>query len=80
MDALVIGVTAASQVARPFPMRAVATSGSYARGGTIAGRRYAHLSDPRTLSPGTDPTRAATAVAPDCLTANALSTAACVLD
>jgi thiamine biosynthesis lipoprotein ApbE len=59
---------------------AVATSGSYARGFAVAGRRYSHLIDPRTLRPAADGGRAATVVAPDCVTANALATAACVLE
>ncbi|HEX4795328.1 MAG TPA: DUF2271 domain-containing protein [Humisphaera sp.] len=58
---------------------AVATSGSYARFFTINGKRYSHLLDPRTLSPIDDPSRSATVVANDCVTANAISTASCVL-
>ena len=63
-----------------FPLRdaAVATSGSYARSFTIGDRRYSHLIDPRTLRPAGSGL-AATVVAPDCVTANALSTAAAVL-
>ncbi len=64
-----------------FPLRdaAVATSGGYARNFTVGPRRYSHLIDPRTLRPlATD--RAATVVAADCVSANALSTALCVLD
>jgi FAD:protein FMN transferase len=51
---------------------AVATSGSYERG---AG----HIVDPRTGKTGCG-ARAATVIAPDAVTANALSTALCVLD
>lgn len=57
---------------------AVATSGGYARYFTIAGQRYSHVIDPRTLR-AVDRLAGATVVAADCLTANALSTAACVL-
>ncbi len=57
---------------------AVATSGGYARYFTIAGKRYSHLIDPRTLQ-AIDWLASVTVVAADCLTANALSTAACVL-
>jgi thiamine biosynthesis lipoprotein len=56
---------------------AVATSGGYARGFTIGGRRFSHLIDPRTqwpLAVG----GSATVVAPDAVTANALSTAASI--
>lgn len=63
-----------------FPLReaAVATSAGYARSFLIDGRRYSHLIDPRTLRP-IDAGANATIVAGDCLTANALSTAAAVL-
>ena len=58
---------------------AVATSGGYARFYEVAGRRYSHVLDPRTgwVAGGT---ASATVVAPDCVTANALATAACVLE
>ena len=56
----------------------MATSGGYARYCTIAGRRFSHIIDPRSLWPVDDLT-SATVAAGDCLTANALSTAACVL-
>ena len=57
---------------------AVATSGGYARYRELGGRRYSHLLDGRTgwVAEGA---LSATVVAPDCLTANALATAACVL-
>jgi thiamine biosynthesis lipoprotein len=57
---------------------AVATSGGYARFYDIGGRRYSHLIDPRTLAPAEE-LASATVVAGDCVTANALATAACVL-
>jgi thiamine biosynthesis lipoprotein ApbE len=57
---------------------AIATSGGYARPLTIAGRHYSHLIDPRTLQPVPVET-AATVCAPDCVTANALATTACIL-
>ncbi len=57
---------------------AIATSGGYMRFYRIGGDRYSHVLDPRTLRP-VDHIASATVVARDCLTANALSTAACVL-
>ena len=57
---------------------AVATSGGYSRYVNIAGQRYSHIIDPRTLQPASQ-VSSATVVAVDCLTANALSTAASVL-
>jgi len=57
---------------------AVATSGGYARYFTLAGQRFSHLISPLTLQPLHSLT-AATVVAADCVTANALSSAACVL-
>jgi FAD:protein FMN transferase len=57
---------------------AVATSGDYSRFVTVAGERRSHILDPRTLEPARL-LRSATMVAADCLTANALSTAANVL-
>jgi thiamine biosynthesis lipoprotein ApbE len=63
----------------PLRNAAIATSGGYARNFTVGARRYSHLIDPRTLRPlALD--RAATVVAADCVSANALSTALCVLD
>lgn len=64
-----------------FPLRdaAVATSGGYARFTTVAGERQSHLLDPRTLRPA-DLLASATVIAADCLTANALATAGCLLD
>ncbi|MEO5959552.1 MAG: DUF2271 domain-containing protein, partial [Opitutaceae bacterium] len=56
---------------------AVASSGGYARGYLVAGKRFSHLIDPRTgwaLEAG----GGATVVAQDCVTANALSTAASI--
>jgi thiamine biosynthesis lipoprotein len=57
---------------------AVATSGGYARFYNVGGRRYSHLIDPRTLYPAAE-LASATVVAADCVTANALATATCVL-
>lgn len=57
---------------------AVATSGGYARFFNVSGRRYSHLIDPRMLVPAEE-LASATVVANDCVTANALATAACVL-
>ncbi|HSI37296.1 MAG: DUF2271 domain-containing protein [Phycisphaerae bacterium] len=57
---------------------AVATSGGYLRNVTIRGQRYSHVIDGRTLRP-TAADVGVTVVAADCLTANAVSTAACAL-
>ena len=56
---------------------AVATSGGYARFTEVGGRRCSHLIDPRTLMP-VEGLGSGTVVAGDCVTANALATAACV--
>lgn len=58
--------------------QSVATSGSYARGFTIGGKRYSHILDPRTGRPVATE-QAATVVAKDTVTADALATALCVL-
>jgi thiamine biosynthesis lipoprotein ApbE len=57
---------------------AVATSGDYARYQLIAGRRYSHIIDPRTLQPVQQIT-SVTVVAADALDANALATAGSIL-
>lgn len=57
---------------------AVATSGGYARNFTISSQCHSHLISPLDLQP-LHPLAAATVVASDCVTANALSSAACVL-
>ncbi|MBI4662743.1 MAG: DUF2271 domain-containing protein [Verrucomicrobia bacterium] len=59
--------------------RAISVSGSYERFYTVAGRRYSHLLDPRTGFPAGGAVSAAV-VADDNVTANALSTALCVLN
>lgn len=56
---------------------AIATSGGYARFSRIDGRDYSHLIDPRTQW-AANTQLAASVVAPDTLTANALSTALAV--
>lgn len=58
--------------------RAIATSGGYRRGVTIAGRWYSHLVDPRTGYP-VGHILSATVVAPSATDAGALATASCVL-
>jgi thiamine biosynthesis lipoprotein ApbE len=58
--------------------RAVATSASYERFYTVAGRRYSHVLDPRTGRPA-EGIASATVVAADNVTANALATSLCVL-
>jgi thiamine biosynthesis lipoprotein ApbE len=57
---------------------AVATSGDYSRFMTHDGRRYSHIIDPRILRPASG-IRSASFVAADCVTANALATAATIL-
>lgn len=58
--------------------RAVATSGGYRRGVTVAGRHQSHLIDPRTALPATE-VASATVVAADAVEAGALATALGVL-
>lgn len=58
--------------------QAVATSGTYRRGLTIAGQWYSHLIDPRTGRP-VDHVQSATVVASNATDAGALATALCVL-
>jgi thiamine biosynthesis lipoprotein ApbE len=72
-----------SEAAEPFTSlevrdRSVATSGGAHRGWTIAGRRYAHIIDPRTGRPAGH-VASATVVAPDGADADALATALNVL-
>lgn len=57
---------------------AVATSGGYARGFTIAGTHRSHILDPRTGQP-CDGVLGASVLAADTATADALATALCVL-
>ena len=57
---------------------ALATSGGYRRGFALGGRRVSHLVDPRTGRP-VEQVASASVVAPDCATADALSTACSVL-
>jgi len=57
---------------------ALATSGGYRRGFVLDGRRVSHIVDPRTGQP-TEHIASASVIAPDCATADALSTAFSVL-
>jgi FAD:protein FMN transferase len=57
---------------------ALATSGGYRRGFLIDGRRVSHIIDPRTGRPA-ERVASASVIAPDCATADALSTAFCVM-
>ncbi|GJG87802.1 hypothetical protein tb265_29830 [Gemmatimonadetes bacterium T265] len=58
---------------------ALATSGGYRRGFRMGGRHVSHIVDPRTGRPA-DRVLSASVLAPDCATADALSTAFSVLD
>ncbi|MBT5902325.1 MAG: FAD:protein FMN transferase [Opitutaceae bacterium] len=57
----------------------VASSGNYQRGFVIDGQRYGHIIDPRTGRPTTNGLQQVTVVAPSCLQAGMLATAAFVL-
>lgn len=58
---------------------AVASSGNYQRGFVIDGQRYGHIIDPRMGRPTTNGLQQVTVVAPSCLQAGMLATAAFVL-
>lgn len=58
----------------------IAGSGGAFRHYDIAGERFSHLIDPRTLWPLRDVDRSAVVVARDCVSSNAVATAACILD
>jgi thiamine biosynthesis lipoprotein len=57
---------------------AVASSGGYKRGPTVAGARHSHILDPRTGRPA-DSVLGCSVLAPDAATADALATSLCVL-
>lgn len=84
--ALVVGITdprAPAENAPPLAVvrlrdAALATSGGYRRGAMVAGRTVSHILDPRTGRPA-ERVLSASVVAPDCATADALSTAFSVL-
>jgi len=59
--------------------QAVVTSGHYARGYTVEGRRFSHIIDPRTGWPVNERLASVTVVAPDAATADGLATALEVL-
>jgi thiamine biosynthesis lipoprotein len=59
--------------------QAVATSGDYFRSFTLDGRRYGHILNPRTGLPVGNGCQAVSVIAPDCVTAGILSTAAFIL-
>lgn len=59
--------------------QAVATSGDYFRSFTRDGRRYGHILDPRTGEPVSNGCQAVTVIAPTCVMAGILSTAAFIL-
>lgn len=57
----------------------VASSGNYQRGFVIDGQRYGHIIDPRSGRPTTNGLQQVTVVAPSCLQAGMLATAAFVM-
>ena len=59
--------------------QAVATSGDYFRSFTLDGRRYGHILDPRTGLPVSNGCQAVSVIAPNCVMAGILSTAAFIL-
>jgi len=59
--------------------RAVATSGDYFRSFTLGARRYGHILDPRSGLPVNNGCQAVSVIAPSCVMAGILSTAAFVL-
>jgi FAD:protein FMN transferase len=59
--------------------QAVATSGDYFRSFIHDGRRYGHIIDPRTGQPVRDGCQAVSVIAPNCVLAGVLSTAAFIL-
>jgi len=59
--------------------RSVATAGDYRRFFESEGRHYSHIIDPRTGWPVTHSTVSATAIAPDCMQADALATVLMVM-
>jgi thiamine biosynthesis lipoprotein len=59
--------------------QAVATSGDYFRSFTRDGRRYGHILDPRTGLPVSNGCQAVSVIAPNCVMAGILSTAAFIL-
>ena len=59
--------------------QAVATSGDYFRSYTCNGRRYGHILDPRTGQPVANGCQAVSVIAPTCVLAGVLSTAAFIL-
>jgi len=71
-------LTHLSFIDTPLTKTAIATSGVYERGYRFGERSYSHILDPRTGYPSQD-AAAATVIAPDSVTANALATALCIL-
>ena len=60
--------------------QAVATSGDYRNFYDYDGKRYSHTIDPKTCRPVEHELAVASVMAPDCMTADALATAAMVMD
>ncbi len=59
--------------------RAIATSGDYRQFFLQGSKRYAHILNPKTGYPADSGVISASVTAPDCLTADAIATAVCVL-
>jgi thiamine biosynthesis lipoprotein len=59
--------------------QAVATSGDYLRSFTVGGKRYGHILDPRTAMPVSNHCQSVSVIAPTCVMAGILSTAAFIL-
>jgi thiamine biosynthesis lipoprotein len=83
-DAWYIGLEEPDQAGRCWTClrltdQAVATSGDYFRSFSRNGRRYGHILDPRSGEPVGNGCQAATVIAPTCLMAGILSTAAFIL-
>ncbi|MCH2111962.1 MAG: FAD:protein FMN transferase [Planctomycetes bacterium] len=78
-DSLGFGTEIAHRIRMPSGT-AMATSGDYRNWRMIDGKRVSHTIDPRTGHPVRHGVASATVLAEDCMTADALATALCVLE